>query len=197
MADTLSRGNAPLSERNPLPATLPRDDTGAPIEPAPYFHDWDDTPHAIFPTVGLGAVELGDVVLGGTHQVEGKGRAEQRGTAAVRLDLNYLVGQTMESSARLILPVDHQLEVKRYFPEALGRFRYAWTKDVGGDRPAALVPDYGSQVQLCCGFDHGPNDDLNPHGFGAGSTMCNSCVDSWELDYEVVRHIGDVVRPRT
>lgn len=180
-----------LTERDVLPATAPRDDLGKPIEPNPYFHDWDQTPHAIY-TVGIGHVELGDVILGGTHQVEGKGRAEQRGVPAVRLDLEYVVGQTMEGSARLILPIDHQLEVKRYYPEAMGRYHFAWVKLDNEDDayPAGLIPDYGSNAQFCCAIkDAGVgSDELNPHGFDLSQVMCDGCVDSWATDHEVIRH---------
>lgn len=78
----------------------------------PRVDAWDPTPHTIrFMTIE--DVDLGDVVLG-THQVEGIGRAEQRGKAAIRLDLRYVAGPADEDSARLILPFGHELEVKRY-----------------------------------------------------------------------------------
>jgi hypothetical protein len=165
-----------LTDRDPYPTSAPRDDLGKPIAPEPYFHDWDDTPHAIF-TVGVGQVDLGDMVLGGTHQVEGKGRAEQRGVPAVRLDLEYRVTKTMEASARLILPVDHQLEIKRYFPNA--GHRYAWLQLREGEHQASLVPDFGDRTDLC---------DVNPQGYDTGVTVCDDCIDSWRIDYEVIRH---------
>lgn len=140
--------------------------SGVPVEPAPYFHEWDETPHAMF-TIAVTQVNLGDVVLGGTHQVDGFGRAEQRGTEAIRLDLNYLVGPSLESTARLILPVDQMLEVKRYYPDGP---RLAWVKEAPD--PAGLIRDYGSERSLC---DH-------------AETMCDSCVGEWETDYEVVRY---------
>lgn len=174
--------------RDPHPAAAPRDDVGSLVAPAPQFHDWDRTPHGIFPLVGLGHIELGDVVLGGTHQVDGIGRAEQRGAAAVRLDLVYLVGPTMEQSARLILPVDHQLEVKRYFPDTPGGHRYAWIKldSEDHDYPPSLIPDYGDDVDRCA-----HNNAQNPDGYEAGTTLCDSCVESWDIDHEVIRHEAD------
>lgn len=173
-------------ERDPLPKTAPRDDLGKPVEPAPYFHDWDPTPHAIYSLVGMGHVELGDVVLGGTHQVDGKGRAEQRGTAAVRLDLSYLAGQTMEQSARLILPLDHQIEVKRYYPDA--GHAYAWISLLENDDfGPTIIPDYGSDTARCCGGGL-KGDELNPDGYEASQTMCDECADGWSIDYDVVRH---------
>lgn len=177
-----------ITERDAYPASAPKDDAGQPIEPAPYFHDWDQTPHAIFPMTAMSAVTLGDMVLGGTHQVDGIGRAEQRGTPAVRLDLEYRVTRTMEVSARLILPVDHLLEIKRYFPEA--GHRYAWVKLYEDQRaPATLIPDYGRAAQYCCDLKvNGLSDELNQHGYELSSVMCDRCVDSWETDYEVVRH---------
>lgn len=179
--------NTPV-ERDAYPADAPRDDLGQPIAPAPYFHDWDQTPHAVFPLVGVGHVRLGDVVLGGTHQVDGIGRAEQRGTGAIRLDLRYLVGPTLEETARLILPIDHQLEVKRYFPDA--QHRYAWIRLDAEDaaHEPTLVPDYGHRTSHCCALRRGGSGaDLNPDGYELSRIMCDLCVGSWEADYEVVR----------
>lgn len=75
--------------------------------------DFDPTPHVIR-YMRVEDVDLGDMVLGSTHQVEGIGMSEQRGKPAIRLDLHYVVGPVGESSARLILPYGHELEVKRY-----------------------------------------------------------------------------------
>lgn len=149
---------------------LPRNDLGDAIEPVPYFHDWDETPHALF-QVGVAQVELGDVVLGGTHQVEGIGRAEQRGTPAIRFDLQLVVSASLEATARLILPLDHQLEIKRYYPELLGRGHLAWIRDAGDTTDARLVVDLRRETDSC---DH-------------ATTMCDGCVDQWETDYEIVR----------
>lgn len=172
--------------------TAPLDDKGQPYEPAPYFHEWDPTPHAIYPNVNVSSVKLADVVLGGTHQVEGFGRAEQRGTEAIRLDLRYLVTGSMECTARLILPVDHSIEVKRYYPEAAGRYHFAWVKldSEGETYPAGLVPDYGTDAAMCCprGSGQPKSDGLNPHGFEPWQTMCDHCADSWDIDHEVVRY---------
>lgn len=195
--DTNVRPDARASGR----LLFPIDDAGQPIEPNPHFDDWDVTPHAYF-TVGVGHVQLGDVVLGGTHQVEGFGRSEQRGTEARRFDLQYVVARSMEYSARLILPLDHLLEVKRYTPDIVGKHRWAWVKLPAGivrngeedqvgevvTYKAGLVPDYGKHTASCCCKTH--NEPVNADGYEVASTMCDDCVESWETDHEVVRHFA-------
>lgn len=184
-----------VNPRQAYPADAPRDSSGKPVPPAPYFHEWDPSPHGIFPNVEVGNVRLGDVILGGTHQVEGIGRAEQRGAPALRFDLQYLVGPTMEATARLILPTDHQLEVKRYITGPDGRsladHRYAWIRLDSEDHPAepTLIPDYGHRVTHCCALKKcgSAADDLNPDGYELSQVMCDLCVESWDVDYEVVR----------
>ena len=59
-------------------------------------------------------VKIGDLILE-THKVVGIGAANQRGKEALRLDLE-LVGDYeshLTPSARLILPIDHQIGVIR------------------------------------------------------------------------------------
>lgn len=177
---------APTIERN-QPAQQPvASATGELVAPEPFFDDWDPTPHGHF-FVASADVQLADVVLG-THQVDGIGVANQRGDEARRLDLAYVVGASVQPTARLILPLDQQLRVKRYLP-APGGHDWAYvnlreTVELDGGRtlPAGLVPDYGHDVQRCCGVE------LNPHGYETGQTMCDECADSWADDYVVVRH---------
>lgn len=168
---------------------VPINDIGERIEPNPHFDDWDHTPHAYF-LVGIGHVQLGDVVFGGTHQVAGIGQANQRGMEARRLDLDYLAAPSMEPTARAIIPIDQLLEIKRYAPNA--PFTWAYTKcHDDGDRsfPAGLVPDYGKDTARCgCELHADVAPDVNEDGFDAAETMCNSCVGSWSLDHAVVRH---------
>lgn len=192
-----------ITTRDTLDRALPTDDEGKRIEPNPHFDDWDVTPHAYF-HVGASKVMLADVVFGGTHQVEGIGRAEQRGAEAFRFDLQFVVSASIQPTARAIVPTDQTLEVKRYFP---GGPKLAWTKCHDGDvqhangqvehatYPAGLVPDYGSDTSRCgCGGPEVPGilltDEPNADGFEYASTMCDACVDSWELDHEVVRHLA-------
>lgn len=177
---------------------FPIDELGQPVEPDPYFDEWDQTPHAHF-VVGVAHIRLGDVILG-THQIDGIGRANQRGTDAFRLDLEYVVSRSLETSARLVLPIDHQLRIKRYSPET--PHRWAWVKMypaivVNADgksetmtTPAALQPDYGSNSDRCgCGTSKGnPPVEVNEDGYEGSTTICDACVDSWEQDHEVVRH---------
>lgn len=167
------------------PPTAPKNDMGEYVAPEPHFDDWDQTPHGIF-IVGIDKVALGDVVFGGTHQVEGIGRANQRGSEAFRLDLNFVVAPSMEPSARAIIPIDQLVSIKRYFPTP--GHGYAWTRltDTAEQKqwPARLLPDYGSGTEFCCDRDQ---NTVNQHGYDASATMCDVCVDSWELDYEVVR----------
>lgn len=159
--------------------------TGELIDPEPFFDDWDPTPHAHFFVASID-VQLADVVFG-THQVEGIGQAEQRGAPARRLDLAYVVGPSAQPTARAILPLDQQLRVKRYLPAPGGHdwaFVHLYELIDGERRSPGLVPDYGKDVQRCCG------PEVNPHGYDDGATMCDSCAPSWALDHQVVRHQG-------
>lgn len=144
------------------------------ITPNPHFDDWDMTPHAYLYT-RIDRVELGDLVLGGTHQVAAFGVAQQRGADARRLDLTYVAGSSAEETARLILPTDHRLEVKRYLA---GPHLWAYVLlDGAEDEGAALVPDFGFDALSCNHTD----------------TMCDGCAGQWMTDHVVVRH--DVEQP--
>lgn len=184
-------------------ALAPVDDRGKAIEPNPHFDTWDPTPHAYF-NVGIAQVTLADIVLGGTHQVDGIGRSEQRGFEARRLDLAYVAGPSMQDTARLVIPIDQLLEVKRYLPTPGHRLAYvkirpeaSGYRDAEGvhhaiDNPASLIPDYGSDSARCgClgdGMGRGEDaGDVNSDGYETGSTMCDSCAASWALDHVVVR----------
>lgn len=161
----------------------PLDDVGQLIEPEARFHDWDLTPHAIF-IVGAAHVKLGDVLMG-THQVDGIGRANQRGAEAFRFDLDYVVAPSIEATARLIVPIDQQVEIKRYDPSAGGHL-YARVQVPG--YPAGLVVDFGSNVAQCA-CNGGPDTDE------PGSTMCDNCIDSWGIDHDIVRHNEGAIHP--
>ena len=170
-----------INTRAQSPAPVGSD--GTPVEPEPFFDDWDPTPHAHF-IVDAEGVKLGDVVFA-SHQVDGIGQAEQRGAPARRLDLAYVVGASTQPTARAILPLDQTLRVKRYLP-APGGHDWAFVqlneRVEGKQYPAGLVPDYGHDVQRCCGPEE------NPHGYDEGATMCDECAPSWALDHQVVRH---------
>lgn len=78
-------------------------------------HSWDPTPHDILESVAVGDIKLGDVICDGVYQVDGIANADQRGKAAIRLDLTYLPTASKEPSARMVIPTDHELYgVKRY-----------------------------------------------------------------------------------
>lgn len=173
---------------------FPVDGRGNAVDPEPHFDRWDPTPHAYF-MLGVTQVRLSDVVLGGTHQVDGIGRADQRGAPAVRLDLTYVAASSEQPSARVILPTDQTIEVKRYTSPSLPhRWSYVRLNDESVDlshaRPG-LVPDYGADTARCgCGTPDQPgfaSDGLNADGYDYSSTMCDECAGSWALDHEVVR----------
>ncbi len=160
---------------------FPTDGEGKLVAPEPMFDQWDETPHGYF-FLNATAVQLADVLLG-THQVDGIGLANQRGVDARRFDLEYVVGPSAQPTARMIVPLDQQVRVKRYL--GVGEPRWAWVEmkdDAWGGLPAkpdaSLVADHGAATELCC--SSGLEDD--------GTTMCNDCAESWAIDYKVVRH---------
>ena len=178
-----------MTTTTPAERFVPIDDAGGKIEPNPHFDKWDVTPHAFF-HIGVAHVQLGDVVLGGTHQVAGIGQANQRGMEARRLDLDYIVAPSMEASARIIIPIDQLLEIKRYNVNVPNTWAYVKCHD-DAERtyPAGLVPDYGTRSDRCgCAEVDGKTQDFNEDGFDASETMCNDCASSWALDHTVVRH---------
>lgn len=163
-----------------LLAQMPTGLDGQFVVPEPHFDQWDQTPHGYF-ILGVHSVRLGDVVLA-THQVDGIGQAEQRGTPARRFDLQYVVGASTQATARLILPLDHQLLVKRYLPAPHGWARVEVKESYPQSVPAGLIPDYGLRVDLC-------ETDVNIHGYEPSQTICEACAPSWGEDYTIVRHV--------